>query len=85
VSLVGAALQWSVFVALNAAFAWMLGAGASRGGGGTGIMAAIASPPDVGRWIYLSQLAGIAVATLWNFTANFFWTWRRVKGGPDRV
>jgi putative flippase GtrA len=31
----------------------------------------------------VSQLAGIAVATLWNFTANFFWTWKHEKGASD--
>ena len=83
VSFVGAALQWSVFVALNAILAWILGAGAAGGGTERGIVAAIYDPPDVGRWIFASQLAGIAVATLWNFTANFFWTWRRDKGRAD--
>ena len=52
---------------------------------GAGVLSAISDPPDVGRWMYVSQLAGIAVATLWNFTANFFWTWKREKGAPDRV
>jgi putative flippase GtrA len=85
VSFVGAVLQWSVFVALNAILAWILGAGAADGGTGRGVVAAITDPPDVGRWIYASQLAGIAVATLWNFTANFFWTWRRDKGAADGV
>jgi len=80
VSFVGAALQWSVFVALNAVVAWIVGNGATEG-----IVSAIADPPDVGRWMYASQLAGIAVATLWNFTANFFWTWKREKGAPDHV
>jgi putative flippase GtrA len=78
VSFVGAALQWSVFVALNAAVAWSFGRDDSAG-----LVAAIADPPDVGRWMYVSQLAGIAVATLWNFTANFFWTWKREKGASD--
>jgi putative flippase GtrA len=81
VSFVGAALQWSVFVALNAVIAWIVGGYGSTGG----VMAAISDPPDVGRWMYVSQLAGIALATLWNFTANFFWTWKREKGAPDRV
>jgi putative flippase GtrA len=80
VSLVGAALQWSVFVALNAIVARLLGAGAAGEHHAAGLVAAIADPPDVGRWIYVSQLAGIAVATLWNFTANFFWTWKHEKG-----
>jgi putative flippase GtrA len=86
VSFVGAALQWSVFVALNAVFAWIVGVGGAAGDGArAGVLPAISDPPDVGRWMYVSQLAGIAVATLWNFTANFFWTWKREKGAPDRV
>jgi dolichol-phosphate mannosyltransferase len=86
VSFVGAALQWSAFVALNALIASIAGVdAAARHGAPTGILAAIYDPPDVGRWMYASQLAGIAVATLWNFTANFFWTWKREKGAPDHV
>ena len=74
VSLVGAALQWSVFVAGNALVAWSAGRA-------PGLVAAITDPPDVGAWKYVSQLVGIGVATLWNFTANFFWTWRHKTGG----
>jgi len=86
VSFVGAALQWSMFVALNAVIAWVIGVDGLTGDSSAGgIMAAVSDPPDVGRWMYLSQLAGIAAATLWNFTANFFWTWKREKGAPDRV
>lgn len=33
----------------------------------------------LGWSIYLGQLAGIGVATLWNFTANKKWTWSNVK------
>ena len=36
----------------------------------------IMEPPDVGNGIYLSQIAGIGVATVWNYLANFYWTWR---------
>jgi dolichol-phosphate mannosyltransferase len=73
VSLFGAAAQWSVFVGGNAFVAWTAGRA-------PGLVAAITHPPDVGAWMYVSQLAGIAVATLWNFTANFFWTWRHSAG-----
>ena len=34
---------------------------------------------DLGYYKYLSQLIGIGVATLWNFLANFHWTWKRHK------
>jgi putative flippase GtrA len=33
-------------------------------------------PPEVGALKYLSQLAGIGIAVMWNFLANFHWTWR---------
>jgi putative flippase GtrA len=36
-------------------------------------------PPEIGYGVYVSQLAGIAVATVWNYLANFFWTWRAEK------
>jgi len=66
VSAVGAALQWLTFVTLNFAVASALGVGWR-----------LLEGADVGSWIYVSQLAGIAVATLWNFFANFYWTWRQ--------
>ncbi|MCK9461243.1 MAG: GtrA family protein [Proteobacteria bacterium] len=86
VSVVGALIQWSVFVAMNAAVAWILGVDDAGGSAARpGIAAAIAAPADVGLWIYVSQLAGIAVATLWNFAANLFWTWKRGKGAEERA
>jgi putative flippase GtrA len=36
-------------------------------------------PPDVGKLMYVSQLAGIGAAMTWNFLANFYWTWRAPK------
>jgi putative flippase GtrA len=33
------------------------------------------NPPAVGRWVYLSQLIGIAAGTAWNYLLNFYWTW----------
>lgn len=79
VSLVGAALQWIVFVAANAVFATALGIPLAGAGGGwieRWIIHPVLTPPDVGSWMYLAQLAGIAVATFWNFFANFYWTWK---------
>jgi dolichol-phosphate mannosyltransferase len=76
VSFIGAALQWSVFVAGNALVAWSAGRA-------PGLVSAIADPPDVGAWMYLSQLVGIGIATLWNFMANFFWTWKHGTGGSE--
>jgi dolichol-phosphate mannosyltransferase len=34
---------------------------------------------DPGIWTYLSQLAGIAIGTGWNFISNCFWTWAPSK------
>ena len=66
VSAVGAALQWVTFVVANFVTASVLDVSWTLTGGA-----------DVGSWIYVSQLVGIAVATLWNFFANFYWTWRQ--------
>ena len=84
VSLVGALVQWSVFIAGNIGLLWFLeGQGAvdgyfavDEGWFGRYVRRPIAAPPDVGRGIYLAQLAGIGVATGWNFLANVYWTWR---------
>ena len=71
VSAVGAALQWVTFVIAN----YVLAAGFA-------VDWSLAGGADVGSWIYVSQLTGIAVATLWNFFANFYWTW---KQGEEKV
>jgi putative flippase GtrA len=65
VSAIGAALQWTTFVTTNYVLAAIFEVEWSLRGGA-----------DVGAWIYFSQLVGIGVATLWNFFANFYWTWR---------
>jgi putative flippase GtrA len=66
VSAVGAALQWLTFVISNFALASVYDAEWTLRGGA-----------EIGNWIYFSQLVGIGVATLWNFFANFYWTWRQ--------
>lgn len=84
ISLVGAVIQWTVFIGGNVALLWL-----DAGGDGVAAWYAagepsalkplvhpIAHPPEVGYGIYLSQLAGIAVATGWNFFANLIWTWK---------
>jgi putative flippase GtrA len=84
VSFVGALIQWSVFLAANIGFLWWVsgGDGVSQYFAGAEhsaavyIMRPIESPPDVGAAIYASQLFGIGVATVWNYLANFYWTWR---------
>lgn len=77
VSLVGAAIQWGIFVGMNLIFATTFGQDIS-------LVAAVTDPPDVGNWMYLSQLTGIGVATIWNFVANFYWTWKHVDETPSR-
>ncbi len=83
VSVVGAAIQWTIFIAAN--LCWLLltddGTGQYFAEGESWfesfILRPIAEPPDVGNIKYVSQLLGIAVATLWNYFANFHWTWKR--------
>jgi putative flippase GtrA len=73
VSIVGAVLQWATFYAMN-----LIAAGA------LGVEWSPTLGAEVGAWIYVSQLTGIGVATLWNFFANFYWTWKKRKGeGAD--
>ena len=75
VSLLGAALQWTLYNALNLLWFWWLFEGDLNLYFG-GSLSILRDPPQVGRWIYISQLCGIAAATAWNFLANFYWTWR---------
>ncbi|MCP4675063.1 MAG: GtrA family protein [Deltaproteobacteria bacterium] len=83
VSIVGAAIQWIIFIAAN--LCWLLLTDDSAGQyfveGESWferfVLRPVAEPPDVGNIKYASQLLGIAVATLWNFFANFHWTWKR--------
>lgn len=82
VSGVGAILQWSAFVLGNLLWAYLevghdpqswhhyqatLNQGAWHH--------VITTPPQVGDWVYLSQLIGIGGATAWNFLVNYYWTW----------
>lgn len=73
VSLVGGAIQLSVFIAMNCAIAVLLDLHLARQLTWRG---SLLSPPSVGLWKYLSQLAGIGSATLANYAFNFHWTWR---------
>ena len=85
VSMVGASLQWVTFLIFNVLWVYLgvstdpladqwsvyqhtLNQGAWHH--------VITTPPRVGGWIYTSQLIGIGCATLWNFLANYYWTWR---------
>lgn len=90
ISLVGALIQWTVFIVGNVALLWLidgrvaLDAWYAAGEPSTFkvLLHPITHPPDVGHGIYLSQLAGIAVATGWNFFANLFWTWKSSDDPP---
>ncbi len=83
VSLVGAAIQWSVFVYCNVA--WLALAGppdalaiyfaGDASWFATYVVRPVVSPPATGVGAYVAQLCGIGVATGWNFLANFHWTW----------
>ncbi len=83
VSLVGAALQLGTFIGLNQV--WLT---TFFGGQPTAtdplaakMMQAFLAPPEVGSWIYLSQLVGIGLATVWNYLVNFHWTWAARRHG----
>jgi dolichol-phosphate mannosyltransferase len=74
VSLGGGILQLATFIALNAVWTSLYLPDSAITGSGL-VERWITNPPDVGRWAYVSQLAGIAIATLWNYLCNFYWTW----------
>lgn len=88
VSLVGALVQLTVFILCT--FSWVLVTNqmtymATRHGHSwyDTLVAFVQSPPDVGSAMYLAQLAGIGLATAWNFCANLFWTWQ--SDGPQSL
>ena len=86
VSLVGALVQLSVFVLCI--FCWAsitnqmgsIDTGSTRSWYNT-LLQFVQTPPEVGVALYLSQLAGIGLATAWNFCANLFWTWQSSDSG----
>jgi putative flippase GtrA len=85
VSLVGAVMQFGVFLMGNiAALAWLEGGSAveayfagAEPAWDRYLRRPVVAPPEVGAWVYASQLVGIVVATAWNFLANLKWTWGR--------
>ncbi|MCP4604768.1 MAG: GtrA family protein [Proteobacteria bacterium] len=85
VSIVGGIVQWTIFIAVNMCWLLMLEGGTAVGEySAMGadwldhyILGPIAHPPDVDNLKYLSQLFGIGIATLWNYFANFYWTWKQ--------
>lgn len=84
VSLVGALVQFLVFVGGNVV--WMyatwpparIDAYFATAGSWLErfVVHPLFAPPDVGNLMYASQMIGIGAAVLWNFLANFHWTWR---------
>ncbi len=82
VSLIGAGIQFAVFVVMNmvwlhAAFDAESRAGYHAGAGSwveRWLWHPLVDPPEVGRWVYLSQLFGIGCGMFWNYLLNFYWT-----------
>jgi putative flippase GtrA len=85
ISIIGAAVQWTVFVLANALWfiAFYRGMGEADDASMTArslqqhIFHFVVAPADVGAFKYLSQLLGVGAATFWNFFANFHWTWKK--------
>ena len=83
VTAVGGLMQWACFIVLNLALFALFSGEAERASywsawaEGSLVSHPVTHPPAVGAWKYLSQLGGVAVATFWNFLANYYWTWRR--------
>ena len=83
VSLVGAAIQWCTFVGGNLLIYTLsfppeeVASYVAVGGDFWGrALHAVMVPPPVGRWRFVTQLAGVSLGTAWNFGANLLWTWR---------
>ena len=83
VSMVGATVQFLAFVVFN--MAWLLTMfdiptiteyhSAADTWLERWLWHPFVAPPDVGNWVYLSQLLGIGIGTFWNYLINFHWTW----------
>jgi putative flippase GtrA len=89
VSLGGGLIQFVAFVAMNVAWLLLFGGRAAIDAYGAGsssfaqrwLWHPFFEPPDVGKLVYVSQLAGIGAAMAWNYLANFYWTWRHHGDG----
>lgn len=83
VCLAGAVIQFCVFVACNIGWLYLVFEPAAidayhqttQRGVERWLWHPLVEPPDVGNWVYLSQLVGIAGGTAWNYLLNFYWTW----------
>lgn len=88
VCLLGATVQFAIFVVMNTVWLYTVlepGQAAAyhldaRSGIGRWSWHLLVDPPNVGNWVYLSQLLGIAGGTAWNYLLNFYWTWAEGKG-----
>lgn len=88
VSLLGASMQWAIFVVFNVIWLILLYSDQDvlnyhallNGWFEKWVVHPVVDPPDVGYMKYISQLAGISVATFWNFLMNYYWTWGEDKG-----
>ena len=85
VSLFGGGIQFVIFVMLNVLWLRLFGTPAEIAGYAVGasgpwerwVWHPFVEPPEVGNWVYLSQLFGIGAATVWNYLLNFYWTWAK--------
>lgn len=82
VSIVGALIQWTVFVIANMVWLMLFFNDSGQRDLSTTwfdlyIVNPITEPRDVGVFKYISQLFGVGAATFWNFFANFYWTWKK--------
>lgn len=92
VCLGGAALQFTSFVALNMVWLFLLHdaearlayLSASQTWAERWLWRPFVSPPEVGAWVFLSQLLGIGAGMVWNYLLNFYWTWS-VHRRPPRA
>jgi putative flippase GtrA len=93
VSLGGGLIQFVVFIAMNVAWLLLFGSDAEIAAYGAGsgsfsqrwLWHPFFQPPDVGKLVYVSQLAGIGAAMAWNYLANFYWTWRHHGDGASKT
>jgi putative flippase GtrA len=98
VCLIGAGIQFLVFVVMN--MVWLLTLFdaetvtryhmAADSWNQRWLWRPFVDPPAVGDWVYLSQLVGIACGTFWNYLLSFYWTFaarrdlvREIQSGED--
>jgi putative flippase GtrA len=85
VSLGGGLIQFVIFIVLNVVWLRLFGSEAAiaayASGEGTWadhwVFHPFVEAPEVGKWIYVSQMMGIGAATVWNYLLNFYWTWAK--------